>query len=199
MRPHLGKILYPDFREMVIADLPGLIEGAHKNIGKGHSFLKHVERTKMMLFMIDIQGFRLSPKHGFRNALETVLLLNKEIELYKPELLSLPSILILNKMDTDNAKRTLDKIKPKLENLDGYRSEFPEDICPEQVLKFENILTVSLINRDEDELTLIKNTIRTTLDKAQELEDLKLEKEMPEYKLIRKLKRQIQLNGPSLL
>ncbi|XP_058807500.1 GTP-binding protein 10 homolog [Phymastichus coffea] len=199
VRPHLGKIIYPDFREILIADLPGLIEGAHKNIGKGHSFLKHLERTKLLLFIIDIQGFRLSPKHCLRNALETVLLLNKEIEFYKPELLSLPAILLLNKMDTKNASKILDNIKPKLENLDNYRSEFPDDICPEQTLKFENILPVSLINKDKDEMKLIKDTLRMNLDKIQELKDLKIEKEMPELKLVRKLKRHMTLHAPVLV
>lgn len=60
-----------------MADLPGLIEGAHVNFGMGHKFLKHVERTQLLLFMVDINGFKLKAQYEHRTAFETVLLLNK--------------------------------------------------------------------------------------------------------------------------
>ena len=63
--------------QITVADLPGLIEGAHVNFGMGHKFLKHVERTKLLLFMIDINGFQLSKQYEKRTAFETLLLLNK--------------------------------------------------------------------------------------------------------------------------
>ena len=199
MKPHVGKIVYPDLREITIADLPGLIEGAHKNIGMGHDFLKHLERSKMLLFVIDIQGFQLSPRHERRSCLETVLLLNKEIELYKPELLNLPAMLVLNKMDTNRAKILCEEFKPKLENLKDFRSEFPEDVYPEKVLEFKNILPMSLVERDKDAINNLKKVIRENLDEIQEKEQEIIEEEMPEYKLVQKLKRQLKLNAPTLV
>lgn len=60
-----------------MADLPGLIEGASQNVGLGHRFLRHVERTRLLLFVIDIRGFQLDPQSHYRNAFETLVLLNK--------------------------------------------------------------------------------------------------------------------------
>lgn len=79
MMPNIGIITYKDHRQISLADLPGLIEGAHVNIGLGHRFLRHVERTKALLLVVDINGFRLSAEHLYRSCLETVILLNKVI------------------------------------------------------------------------------------------------------------------------
>lgn len=199
VKPHLGTITYPDFREITITDLPGLIEGAHRNVGMGHEFLKHLERSKMLLFVIDIQGFRLSPRHTKRNCLETVLLLNKEIELYNPELLNKPTILVLNKMDTPNAKELCDKFKPKLENLKDISDDYPDAVCPDKVLEFEDILTLSLINKNQEEINRLKTVIRENLDKMYEAENTKLEDEIPEEKLVKKLKSQLKITAPTLV
>jgi len=63
--------------QITVADLPGLVEGAHINVGMGHKFLKHVERTKLLAFVVDLLGFRLSVKHELRSAFENIVLLNK--------------------------------------------------------------------------------------------------------------------------
>ncbi|XP_023246828.1 GTP-binding protein 10 homolog isoform X2 [Copidosoma floridanum] len=200
IKPNLGKIIYPDLREITIADLPGLIEGAHVNVGMGHDFLKHLERTKMLLFVIDIQGFQLSYKYKKRNCLETLLLLNKEIELYKPELLDMPAILVINKMDTERSDAILQRFMKHFENLKSIQfSNFSDEMVPEKVLEFEDIITISLKNKDEDKITNLKQIIRKNLDKIQDIEEQKIQDEMPEYKLIRKLKKEMERAAPLLV
>ncbi|XP_045470593.1 GTP-binding protein 10 [Harmonia axyridis] len=161
VRPHLGMIHYPDHRQISMADLPGLIEGAHTNRGMGHKFLKHVERTKLLLLVVDIHGFQLGPQYPFRTCLDTVLLLNKELELYKPELIDKPSLIIINKMDVEGAEEKYNQIKEDLKNLS--RIDCEEDIRSEKFLKFRDILPVSVKNRAED-IALIKEKLRKQLD-----------------------------------
>ncbi|XP_035216048.1 GTP-binding protein 10-like [Stegodyphus dumicola] len=77
IEPNVGILKYPDCREISAADLPGLIEGAHVNYGMGHKFLKHCLRTKVLLFVVDIGGFRLNLNSPFRDAFETIMFLNR--------------------------------------------------------------------------------------------------------------------------
>lgn len=108
---------YPDFRQISVADLPGLIEGAHTNIGLGHKFLKHIERTKLLLMVVDLFGFRLSVMHQLRNCIQNIYALNKELELYDKELLDRPCILVLNKIDEEGAQDEYEKVKDRILDL----------------------------------------------------------------------------------
>ncbi|XP_061119623.1 GTP-binding protein 10 isoform X1 [Conger conger] len=142
LRPEIGKVMYDDFRQVSVADLPGLIEGAHVNKGMGHKFLKHVERTKQLLFVVDICGFQLSNKSPFRSAFETIQLLTKELELYREELLSKPALLVVNKMDLPETEMLLQELLDQLENQDDYKS-LPEDLIPKSTLHFSHVVPVS--------------------------------------------------------
>lgn len=117
MRPQIGIMEYPDFRQISVADLPGLIEGAHANIGMGHKFLKHIERTKLLLMVVDLFGFKMSAVHRLRTCIQNIFALNKELELYDAELLERPCILLLNKIDEDGAQREYDNIRDKITDL----------------------------------------------------------------------------------
>ena len=77
LNPQLGTIDYEDKRTITVADLPGIIEGAHINRGMGHKFLKHISRTKLNLYVIDINGFQLNHKYQSRSPFETMIFLNK--------------------------------------------------------------------------------------------------------------------------
>ncbi|XP_013139350.1 PREDICTED: GTP-binding protein 10 homolog [Papilio polytes] len=162
IKPNKGIIQYEDLRQISMADLPGLIEGAHINIGLGHKFLKHVERTKLLLFIADVEGFRLSPKHTKRSCLETVLLLNKELELYDPELLNKPAILAINKMDLNGAEDILKEVKESLSDIQNKIDKIPEEIRPENIISFEDIVGISALKGSSVEE--LKQLLRKRLD-----------------------------------
>ncbi|XP_050345134.1 GTP-binding protein 10 homolog [Nymphalis io] len=162
IKPNKGIIQYDDLRQITIADLPGLIEGAHINIGLGHKFLKHVERTKLLLFIADIEGFRLSPKYPKRTCLETIMLLNKELELYDEDLLNKPAILAVNKLDLVDAEKTFSEVKESLKNIHEVIKTMPEEIRPERIIQFEDIIGISALKGSSvNELKLI---LRKRLD-----------------------------------
>lgn len=198
IRPRLGIMKYNDLRQITVADLPGLIEGAHMNVGMGHKFLKHVERTKLLMFIVDIQGFQLSPKHGYRSCLETVVLLNKEIELYKPDLLKMPAMIIINKMDTDNADNIFKEIKPALHNLSSYVSTCREEIRPQKVIHFDDILPTSLISKDKEAIEAIKNRIRSILDKYSENKYI-ADHDNLDSRLMKKMNQQFEAHTPTIV
>ena len=117
VRPQLGVMSCDSRQPITIADLPGLVEGAHSNVGMGHRFLRHVERTKVLLYVVDINGYQLSAKHSFRNALESVHLLREELELYSPGLSQRESVLAVNKMDCQESEKKLDYLVTNLHSL----------------------------------------------------------------------------------
>ncbi|XP_059061244.1 GTP-binding protein 10 homolog [Achroia grisella] len=163
IKPNKGIIHYNDQRQISIADLPGLIEGAHVNIGLGHKFLKHVERTKLLLFIADVQGFQLSPRHLKRSCLETVLLLNKELELYNPDLVEKPAVLAVNKMDLEGATDTLEEVKESLANIERIMDSIPKELRPDKIVSFENIIGISALTNN-DSIQELKMILRKCLD-----------------------------------
>ncbi|XP_046145666.1 GTP-binding protein 10 homolog isoform X1 [Osmia bicornis bicornis] len=199
IKPQIGIIKYNDYRQISVADLPGLIEGAHVNKGMGFNFLKHIERTKLLLFVIDIQGFQISVKHQYRSCLETILLLNKEIELYKPDLLDKPAMIVINKMDTEGANEIYKDIEPKLSNLSEASLKFDEAMQPKKFLQFDDILPTALIKKDADDVQRIKEKIRHIIDKYEETKASDQSNESNEDRLYEKLKRQINRHAPTLI
>ena len=109
LSPNLGVTKSTDGRSFVVADLPGLIEGASHGEGLGDKFLRHIERTKVIAHVIDMSGSEM------RNPDEDYLLINKELEEFNPKLLKKPQIIIANKMDLDGAKENLEEFKKKVD------------------------------------------------------------------------------------
>ena len=124
LHPIIGVVEFSGYRRATIADIPGLIEGAHRGLGLGHEFLRHITRCRIFLFVIDVAG-----SEG-RNPVEDLQQLRKELDLYDPLLSQRPWFVIANKMDLPSAE----------ENLSGVRKKFPKiDIVPISAAKGEGI------------------------------------------------------------
>uniref|UniRef100_A0A672J3R9 GTP-binding protein 10 n=1 Tax=Salarias fasciatus TaxID=181472 RepID=A0A672J3R9_SALFA len=162
LRPEIGKLMYEDYKQISVADLPGLIEGAHMNKGMGHKFLKHVERTKQLLFVVDVSGFQLASKTPFRSAFEAVQLLTKELELYREELLTKPALLVVNKMDLPDAEDRLAELKEQLHNPEEFSELLPDDMIPKSFLSFRHVVPVSALTGFG--ISDLKSRIRESLE-----------------------------------
>jgi GTP-binding protein len=114
LHPIVGVIEFPGYRRATVADIPGLIEGAHRGLGLGHEFLRHITRCRVLVFVVDVAG-----SEG-RNPIKDLQSLRREIGLYDPSLSSRAWFVVANKMDLPGAKenlRTLLKRFPKLQIL----------------------------------------------------------------------------------
>lgn len=111
LNPNLGVVKAKDGRSFVMADLPGLIEGASSGLGLGFQFLKHIERTKVLVHVID-----MAATEG-RNPYEDYLQINTELETYDPHLLLRPQIIVANKMDIDGANKNLKAFQKKIKDI----------------------------------------------------------------------------------
>jgi GTP-binding protein len=111
LHPIVGVIEFPGYRRATIADIPGLIEGAHRGLGLGHEFLRHITRCRVLVFVIDVAG-----SEG-RNPIEDLNNLRREIDLYNPTLSSRPWIVVANKMDLPGAKENLKAMQERLPRI----------------------------------------------------------------------------------
>ena len=115
LHPIIGVVQVSEYRRITIADIPGLIEGAHKGVGLGHEFLRHITRCRIFLFVVDTAG-----SEG-RNPVEDVQNLRRELDLYDARLSERPWFIIANKMDLSEGP----------ENLKALRKKFPKiDVVP---------------------------------------------------------------------
>ncbi|PYJ86033.1 MAG: GTPase ObgE [Verrucomicrobia bacterium] len=108
LTPQIGIVEYPDWHRLTVCDVPGLIEGAHKNVGLGHSFLRHIERCKILVLLLD-----MAATDGRQPWDDYQQLLN-ELSLYDPTLLDKPRLVVANKMDEPVAEENLKKFKRRI-------------------------------------------------------------------------------------
>ncbi|EFU84738.1 GTPase ObgE [Staphylococcus lugdunensis] len=142
IKPNLGVVSTPDQRSFVMADLPGLIEGASDGVGLGHQFLRHVERTKVIVHMIDMSG-----SEG-RDPINDYHVINQELINYQQRLEERPQIIVANKMDIPGAQ----------DNLQKFEDSIAADIM---------VIPVSTITRDN-----IDTLLYAIADKLEEVKDI---------------------------
>jgi GTP-binding protein len=108
LHPQIGIVEYRDFQRLTVCDVPGLIEGAHRNVGLGHEFLRHIERCKILVLLLDMAGTDArTPWDDYQHLLG-------ELELYDPTLLEKPRLVVGNKMDEPAAQANLKKFKTRI-------------------------------------------------------------------------------------
>lgn len=108
LHPQIGIVEYPDYVRLTVCDVPGLIEGAHNNVGLGHSFLRHIRRCKILVLLLDMAGTdNRAPWDDYNNLLS-------ELELYDPALVEKPRLVVANKMDEPVAEENLKKFKRRI-------------------------------------------------------------------------------------
>ena len=124
LHPIVGVIEFPGYRRATVADIPGLIEGAHRGLGLGHEFLRHITRCRVLIFVVDVAG-----SEG-RNPVEDLQNLRREIDLYDPTLSTRAWFVVANKMDLPGAKK----------NLKALQERFPKrEILPTSAANGEGI------------------------------------------------------------
>ncbi|HTV43019.1 MAG TPA: GTPase ObgE [Candidatus Sulfotelmatobacter sp.] len=111
LHPQIGIVEYEDWKRLTVCDVPGLIEGAHMNVGLGHEFLRHIQRCKILVLLLDMAGTDArAPWDDYKNLL-------RELELYDPELLEKPRLVVANKMDEAVAEKNLKEFKKKIKKV----------------------------------------------------------------------------------
>lgn len=144
--PNLGMVETEDGRSFVLADLPGLIEGAHSGVGLGHQFLRHIERTRVIVHVID-----MAATEG-RDPYEDYLTINNELKEYNLRLTERPQVIVANKMDMPDAEENLKAFKEKLE---GDHPIFPISAVTRDGLR-ELVFAVADLVENTPEFPLIE-------------------------------------------
>ena len=131
LHPQVGIVEYEDYKRLTVCDVPGLIEGAHRNVGLGHEFLRHIERCKLIVLLVDMAGT------DGRNPWDDYKQLLRELELYDPQLIKRPRLVVANKMDEAVAEQNLKKFKRRVPKV----SLFPMSAAFDQgVEEFKKVI-----------------------------------------------------------
>ena len=183
LKPNLGVTRATNGKTFVLADLPGLIEGASKGEGLGDKFLRHIERTRVILHVLDMAGVE------GRDPYQDYLLINKELEAFNPKLLERPMVILANKMDIEGAEENLEQFKTKvkdkkifaisafnnkgLQEVVDYLSDLLETLKEENLYEDEAFESHVLYKfKEEEPYTIEKEDDHTFVIKGEEIEKI---------------------------
>jgi GTP-binding protein len=111
INPHLGVAIYGEFSQLVVADLPALIEGAHRGTGLGLGFLRHIERTGLLIHLIDISEPRCS------DPIQDFGYVNRELKAFRPSLLDKDQLVVLNKIDLEQVQGGIPAVRGRFDEM----------------------------------------------------------------------------------
>ena len=126
LHPQIGVLEFSDYHRITVCDIPGLIDGAHQNVGLGHAFLRHIQRCRALVLLIDMAGtYARKPWDDFKQ-------LRKELELYDPKMLEKPYVVAANKMDMEESQAHLRSFKRRLRGVKVIElaAAFDEGVSP---------------------------------------------------------------------
>jgi GTP-binding protein len=141
LRPNLGIVEFDDFSRILIADIPGIIEDAHENKGLGFAFLRHIERTSTLIYLIGLEP------HEERDPFEEFLMLKRELEAYNPAMLEKPFLVALNKIDQEGTA----------ELAAAFRAQYPHD--PSTLFEISALEEINLAPLKEAMRTLAQREV----------------------------------------
>jgi GTPase involved in cell partitioning and DNA repair len=169
LKPNVGIIEFEDGRKISAADLPGLVDGAHRNEGLGHRFLKHVMRTRVLLFVVASNGWELTRDLRPLPPIAVLASLIRELELYESILLNKPAILVFSQMDREGAAESFEQFRKHLKvasKLQFDQLPIPEELRPTRMIRFEKVIPVSALHQIN--LDKVQNGVRKVIDDLHE-------------------------------
>ena len=170
--PNLGMVQLKDGRDFAIADMPGLVKGASKGVGLGFKFLRHIERTRVLLHLVDMSGIEA------RNAFQDYQMINQEMADYDPNLLKRPQIIVASKMDMPKSEQNLRQFRQELAASKlKDREIIPISAMTHRGLKNLILQTMKLLDRTPHfPITDVKAPRRNVIHKYQQRPALKVTK-----------------------
>lgn len=186
--PNVGMVFLKDGESFVMADMPGLIEGASQGVGLGDQFLRHIERTRVLLHVIDMSGLE------GRDPYEDYVTINQELKSYDLRLLERPQIIVANKMDMPDAKENLEQFKAHL------AEEFSEEEMP-QIFPISGITKQGVEPLLEATAQLLNETSEFPLYTEEEMEETVqygLQEEEPAFYITRNSDGSWNLSGDKI-